>query len=281
MTRGMRGLMLAAACGALAGGPALAFAQQPDPPKFTAYDTMPPVWRAGDGTTSVTIAPGGSVTFTYPSGSSFHNVTFTGAKPAACTGLPPQVEDGPPMAAGWSGSCRFDAAGSYAFICQYHPETMKATVVVADPDPGYGTPTPTPGTPGATPTPTPAVGPGGVTPPKPQSTLKGAVKLARTQRGSRLRGAVKVKGAKSRLEVSVWASRAQLAGGKSRKPMRVGRWLERSTRAGSVTFSVPLSARARNALRRHRRLPVTVAVALTPPGGHELTRTLRATLRPA
>jgi hypothetical protein len=52
------------------------------------------------------------------------------------------------------------------------------------------------------------------------------------------------------------------------------------SRAGRASFAVPLSAKARSALRKHHRLRVTVAVALTPPGAHKLSRTLHTTLRP-
>jgi hypothetical protein len=154
---------------------------------------------------------------------------------------------------------------------------MQGKVIVEDapaPVPTYSaTPTPTPG-PGATPTPGPST-----TPPVPQSTLKGAVSLARSQRGSRVRGAVKVKAAKSRLEVGVWAPKSKLFKGKSRKAVRIGRFVKASTAAGRVRFSIKVNARARSALRRTRRLGVTVNVALTPPGGHQLTRSLHATLR--
>src|SRR4051794_23030890 len=89
MTRGMRGLVLAAACGALAGGPALARAQRDDPPAtgaFTAQDDTPlPAWHANGGdATTLTIAAGGTVTFSYPAGKSGHNLVLD--DPAACTG---------------------------------------------------------------------------------------------------------------------------------------------------------------------------------------------------
>jgi hypothetical protein len=40
-----------------------------------------------------------------------------------------------------------------------------------------------------------------------------------------------------------------------------------SLKAGSVSFSVPLSAKGKAALRHHRRLALTVKVALTPQHG--------------
>jgi len=143
---------------------------------------------------------------------------------------------------------------------------------------GGGSATPTQSGPYVTPTPTPAPDPG-VTP-TPQRTLRGAIKLASAQRGSRVRGTVAVKAAKSRLEVALFVPRSKLSGGRSHKAVRVGRWVKASTAAGSVRFSVPLSARAKSALRRARRLAVTVSVALTPPGGHKLTRSVHTTLKP-
>jgi hypothetical protein len=64
-------------------------------------------------------------------------------------------------------------------------------------------------------------------------------------------------------------------GGKSR--VRVGRLIDTSTASGTVAFSVRLAAKAR---RLKRSLPVTVSVALTPPGGKQLTRSAKATVRP-
>lgn len=268
--RGTRAALAAVVCGALAGIPALAAAQQQDPASgsVVAQDVQPSSGRwviNGDATaTTVTIAAGGTVTFSYPSGTSHHDVSFTDAQPASCTGLPsgnPFLTGGP----GWSGSCRFDHAGTYSFVCVVHPYAMTGTVVVKDQP--AATPTPTPGaTP--TPTPTPIATPVATPPP---ATLRGAVALARRQTGTRVRGSVKVETARSRLEVVL---RARLSG---RRLVRVGRW-RKTANAGRVAFSVPLTARARAALRRHHRLALTVTVALTPPGSPEVTRTLHTTV---
>jgi plastocyanin len=269
-------------CGALAGIPALASArgERAAGPTFTAVDDSMTTasWHAnGTNATTVTIAPGESVAFEYPAqayGGGPHNVRFTDmdAQPASCTDMPGEFA---PQPAPWSGSCRFDRKGSYPFNCVFHAN-MKGTVVVANP-PATATATPTQGGPYVTPTPTPTPEPG-VTP-TPQTTLRGAVRLASAQRGSRVRGTVAVKAAKSRLEVALFVPRSKLSGGKSHRAVRVGRWVKASTAAGSVRFSVPLSARARSALRRAGRLAVTVSVALTPPGGHKLTRRLHTTVR--
>jgi plastocyanin len=269
MTRGTRSALIAGLCGALVGVPALASARD-DTPKVTAVDAPAPHWD----TETVTIPAGGTVAFEYTAAMNVHNVVITGEQDPSCTALPPRK---PAIKVSWSASCQFDHPGTYAFVCEWHPTQMTGQVIVEPtptPSPTYGgTPTPTP-PPGATPTP----GPGG-TSPTPQSTLKGAVSLARFQRGSRVRGAVKVKAAKSRLEVGVWAPKSKLSGGKSRKAVRIGRFVKGSTAAGRVRFSIKVDAPARSALRRARRLAVTVNVALTPPGGHKLSRSLHATLK--
>ena len=55
--------------------------------------------------------------------------------------------------------------------------------------------------------------------------------------------------------------------------MRVGGLVRSSLQAGSVSFSVPLSANDKAALRRHRRLALTVKITLTPQHGAAVTVT--------
>jgi hypothetical protein len=143
---------------------------------------------------------------------------------------------------------------------------MTGTVVVADPVAA----TPTPG--GAYPTPTPTATPAPTAAPAPQSTLK--VTLPAHQRGTHVRGSVQVQSAHTRLAVT---ASAELTG---RRAVRVGGWLKRSAPAGRVAFSVPLTAQARHTLTRRHRLAVTLRIALTPPGGRTLHRTVRLTMRP-
>lgn len=292
MTRGMRAALVAIACGALAGIPALARAQQQDP--LTGTVTAKDVGTMGDGrfsvnngdATTLTVATGATVTFAYPDpqGASFHNVHFDSAQPASChqdsgvnLGAVPPLPAGP-APHGWSGTCTFSAAGSYPFHCDLHAD-MTGTIVVRDPaaatptpSPG-ATPTPPPGGPYATPTPTPTADPL-------QPTLRGAVKLAAHQRGTHVRGSVKVQVARSRLEVALSAKRSALTGGHSTMLVRVGRRRTTASRAGRVAFSVPLTRTGRAALAKLRRLPLTVTVSLTPPGGRKLSRTLHTTLSP-
>jgi hypothetical protein len=83
----------------------------------------------------------------------------------------------------------------------------------------------------------------------------------------------------SKLVITVWAPKGALSGGKSKKLIQVGRRTRTNAPAGKVSFAVATNAKARSALRRHRRLSVTVSVALTPPGGHELTDSAKSTLK--
>jgi plastocyanin len=103
---------------------------------------------------TVQITAGETVSFSYPSGSSGHNVKFDAAQPASCTQTAgPPLGPVPPLPAfavgpGWSGDCRFDTPGTYTFFCTAHPD-MKGTVEVT----AGATPTPT-ATATASPTPT-------------------------------------------------------------------------------------------------------------------------------
>ncbi len=258
-------------------GPALARGANPG---FTAYDQgMSGVWRSSEGGgTERTINKGGTVDFAYPGSTSAHNVVFTDAQPASCRqdrGPRPPGEP-PPLptyaVSGWSGSRTFNAPGNYPFVCSAHADMTGAVHVVDLP---AATPAPPPG---ATPTPPPS---GGGTPTRVQTPLTKAIRLAKTQRGTRVRGSVTVDRAASKLVIAVWARRSLISGGRSSAPVRIGRWTRASTAAGRVAFSVPLAAKARSALRRQRKLAVTVSFALTPPGAKTLGRRVRATLRAA
>jgi plastocyanin len=257
----MRAALAAAACTALVGIPALARAQQ-STGSIEAHDAgYSGTWDAnGTGTSTLTVAPGATVTFSYPSGASLHNVVFRDAQPASCSGLPPADQ---PRGPGWSGTCTFDHAGTYAFVCGLHPDMTGEVVVPAAATPTVPGATPTPAPPSAAVTPTPT--------PSPQSTLK--VTLPPRQAGTHVRGSVAVQSAHTRLEVT--ASAALRRG----RAERVGGWLRRSAPAGRVAFSVPLDARARKALRRRHRLAVTLRVALVPPGGRALNRRAKTTVR--
>jgi PKD repeat protein len=92
--------------------------------------------------TTVTIAPGGTVSFSYPTGGSGHNVVFgdgdtgtPGAQPSSCTQTAgAAILPAPPlpqfsMPPGWAGSCTFNTAGTFKFYCQAH-QSMQGTVIV-------------------------------------------------------------------------------------------------------------------------------------------------------
>ncbi len=134
------------------------------------------------------------------------------------------------------------------------PVFMTGTIVV-------GTPTPTP---------TPSAGTG------PAAT---ALTLARTQRGSAVRGTIAVAQADSRLQVDVLAKRSAL-GGKGSTQTCVGRTVKASVR-GTVSFSVALNSAAKRAVKRRGKLALTLKVTVTPPAGVPFTSTRAVTLRRA
>ena len=102
---------------------------------------------ANPGSTTVTIPAGGVVAFAYPAGGNAHNVVFGGAQPASCTQTAgPNAGSVPPLPAvatapGWARTCRFDAPGTYTFVCDAH-DYMTGAVAV-------GTAPPVPAPPGA------------------------------------------------------------------------------------------------------------------------------------
>jgi len=194
-----------------------------------------------------------------------HGVEWVGgpAKPS-CEEGPGKVPVGTtPAASGtkWSGKCTFSQAGTYAFYCTVHGAAMSGTITVN----ASGTTTTTPTT-STTPTTTTTTPP----PTSEGSPLVGsvsqAVKLAKSQRGGLVRGSLEIAktGAGDRLDVDVLAKRASLAKAKRSTSVRVGRFVRGSVSAGRVSFVVKLNAKARNALKRHHRLVLTVRIALTP-----------------
>ena len=106
----------------------------PNTASFTAVDFG---WDANGGTgNTATIAQGGTVTISYPSGSSAHNADFgSGSPPTSCTqtagtnsgSVPPLPHA--PGSPGWSGTCKFDTPGTYTFHCDLHA-FMTATLTV-------------------------------------------------------------------------------------------------------------------------------------------------------
>jgi plastocyanin len=209
------------------------------------------LWRPS----SATVGPGGTVTFKSASGVVPHGVTWTGGpERPSCSGVPIDQEK-----TAWSGECAFAQPGTYDFVCYVHPVEMKGTITVSSAESPSS----------------PAPSPGGAT----ESPLRGrasrALRLARSQRGTSVRGSVDLSpvSAGGRLEVLLLARRASLsaAGHSARK--RVGRLVRSPLRAGRVSFSVSLRGPARRALRREGKLRLKVKVIVMPPGRAALTLT--------
>jgi plastocyanin len=223
---------------------------------------------------TATIEAGETVTFSYPQGSSVHNVQFPDLGPASCTqtagsvigSVPPLPAV--PLAQGWEGFCRFDTPQTYAFVCQAYPQ-MTGEVIVEE---------------GSTDPPDPPDERGPTSPPPPAPelveiaapTLPPAASdlvLARTQRTALIRVSVKVAQAGSRLRIALRARRFAL-GRKGRKLVGVGRY-SKLVSAGRQTVLVPLGGAAMRALEWRGRLALVVEVAVTPPLGEPFTATRR------
>ena len=217
----------------------------------------------------LTVRTGGVVTFSNPYTETAHGLKFTGATPS-CTGIPPAAGQAT-GATNWHGECTFSTPGTYSFICTVHPEEMKGTVTVTANGTTTTTITPSP-TPGGIPTTTSPTtnesGPGATTGSPLAGSASQAVKLAPSQKGKSVHGSVKVSraGAGGRLEVDLLAKGASLAGAHLAQ-LRVGRLVRSSLRAGTVSFTVPLSAKAKRALARHGRLALGVKIVLKPATG--------------
>ncbi len=241
-----------------------------------------PCWTAGSGSNpapalKVTIAAGGEVMFT-DHASTAAAVVWMGSAPA-CTGVPTSAMTG------WEGKCKFEQSGTYKFESSTlfdGGSSLNYTeyeIVVEGATTGT-TPTTTtsPGGGGTTTSPSsPAGGSGsGAAPASPlMGSASEAVKLARAQHGSSVRGSVKISqtGVGGRLEVDLLASGASPAKAGHSPQVRVGRLVRSSLYAGTTSFTVPLNAKGKAALRRHRRLALTVKITLTPPHGGAVTVT--------
>jgi hypothetical protein len=229
-------------------------------------------------TKSVTIASGGTLTFIDHGREA--NIAWTGTAPK-CEPAVPVAPESPKT--GWEGKCTFQTAGTYKFESStlFMGDGLNYTMyeVVVE------------GAAGTTPTTTTSPGAGGTTtsPPSsaggsgsgaaPSSPLVGsaseAIRLARAQHGSSVRGSVEISqaGVGGRLEVDLLASGASLAKAGHLPQVRVGRLLRSSLYAGTTSFKVPLSTKGKAALRRHRRLTLTVKITLTPLHGAAVTVT--------
>jgi len=130
--------------------------------------------------------------------------------------------------------------------------------------------------PSPTPTPTTGGNPAAITSSSPSSEqpktepapspLFGSVKLASTQHGGVVHGSLVVSSAGSggQLQIELLAKGANAPVGKLARSL---------LHAGKLTFALPLNAKGKAALRRHRRLTLTVKITLTPQHGAAVTVT--------
>jgi hypothetical protein len=218
-------------------------------------------------TKSVTIASGGTVTFIDHGEKA--NIAWMGTPPTCEPSVP--VSPTPPKT-GWEGKCTFQNPGTYKFESStlFNDGVDNYTEYEIVVEGGATGTTPTTTTTTTTPTTTTP------TPSEPShssgSPLEGgskALKLAGSQHGSTVHGSIKVSqaGSGGRLEVGLFATGASLAKAGHPAWVRVGRLVRSSLKAGNVPFSVSLTAKGKAALRRHRRLALTVTIALTPQHG--------------
>ena len=272
-----------AAAAAIASAPGAARSADPLTASFEAVD--PDYFVSNLGETFARIEPGGTVTFAYSAGASLHNVAFTTIQPTACTqtagsvggAVPPlpNPSDGP----GWAGSCTFNTPGTYDFYCDLHP-TMVGRVIVRDPNPppppapppGAPSPPPPPGSP--PPPPAPAGGSGAPPPPPPAAPSAAragsGLRLAASQRGTAIRGSVRIARPGSRLKVEAhWLGTT-----------RVATLLRSRSGDGRVPFAAALTPAARRTLRRIGRLQLRVRVVVTHPAGSPYRAIRAIALRP-
>jgi plastocyanin len=251
---------------------------------FTVSDDA---FTAAGGGTTVTIAPGGSVSFSYPSGRTTHNVDFgTGPQPSSCTvNGNPQAPPVPstPAAPGWSANCTFNTAGTYTFHCDHHP-FMTGTIQVGEPTTTTGTGTGTAGTTTATATattmtmpmnmPMPTTSTSQKTPLSPiAGSTRSAIKVSGASGGGRVDGSINVSaaGQGGHAVVTVLASGSALGSGHGKRATTLGHLRLNRLRAGVVVFKVALKTVARRALTAHRHLSITVEFTVAAPGAQTIT----------
>jgi plastocyanin len=251
-----------------------------DANKCSAY--YPNCWSPSQ----VTVTSPGQVTFQnssgVPHGVVWNNVPAT----PSCSGVPVNSS-----ATSFNGSCTFQVVGTYNFYCYVHGLNMSGTVTVnasgtTTMTTTTSTTTQTTGGGGSTTTgtstvPGPQSGSGGAGSPLAGSASQ-AIKLPQNQRGKAVRGSVSIStaGAGARIEVDLLAKSASLASAGHGAQVRVGRLVRPGLKAGRFSFSVPLNARARGALRRHGRLALTAEMQIKAPNGGAATVARKVLLRP-
>jgi len=240
-----------------------------------------PCWTAAgskrEPASKVTIAAGGEVMFTDHT-TTPAAVVWMGSAPA-CSGVSASATTA------WEGKCKFEQPGIYKFesstmFKEPGLDYTKYEIVVESATTTGTTPTTTSSPPGGgttTSPPGPAGGSGsGAAPGLPLvGSASEAVKLARAQHGSSVRGSVEISqaGVGGRLEVDLLASGASPAKAGHSEQVRVGRLVRSSLYAGTTSFTVQLNAKGKAALRRRRRLELTAKITLTPLNGAAVTVT--------
>jgi hypothetical protein len=164
------------------------------------------------------------------------------------------------------------------FMAASTPPTKEPT---DEPPAKEASPTPTPSS--ANPTATTSSSPSSRQPEAEPASgpVFGAVKLESTQHSSSVHGTIDISraGVGGQLEIALLAATASLAKAKHPSKARVGRFLRSSLKAGLVSFAVPLTSKAKSALRRHKHLALTVQIVLTPVHGAAVTVTRSVVLR--
>jgi plastocyanin len=286
------GVWLAIAGGGLALLPTAAVAQAPSTATYVAYDVTNNReefrWQTVDGATDVTIARGGTVTFTNGANRP-HNVAFT-ESPAdpSCQLSTDASPSAPPMPAlairSWTGTCTFATPGAYRYICILH-DAMVGTITVdtaaapapqPSPSPGGGTPTPPGPSGGGTPPPTTTVPGAGTTP---VGLAAEALGLAGRQTGSRVRASLLVRASDARVIAVVRARRADLGLKRKKGRVEVAQLVRARVDAGRLDLTVRLRKGARKALRGKGTLVVQVRVTVAADGATERKWTRLVTLR--
>jgi plastocyanin len=259
----MKSRYLYATVGTFAALVTIAHAQQPQNAGITLTDDVYTPTQA-------TIALGGKVSFGYAEGGESHNVHFErgGAECTQFAGAFVGAVDGRALPAvsepaGWSGECRFTQPGIYRFFCDDHAD-MTGKITVANGDgtlPVEATPTPTAtAAPQPTqPTPTPAPG-GGGSAPAPVTAPKATI--AASQRGNAIAGSLTGGSARTAVTIEALAKRTDLRAKGKAKLVRAGKVSKTVASGATVKFSVPLNAKAKAALKRLRKLKLTIDVTV-------------------
>jgi plastocyanin len=294
--------------------PILSASAAPTPPMTGSFAVSDFAFTAGDGSTTVNIATGGTVNFSYPTGSSEHNVDFgSGPQPTSCTLN--GADQAPPIPAaatapGWSGSCTFNTPGTYTFHCDKHT-FMTGTIVVGgdatttttttgtQTQPGGGGSTTTTSTSPATttmpmnmPMPMPTTGgstttqtgtPAKPTPSPLAGSLRNSIKIATIQSGNQVRGTLRISaaGRGGHVLITVLASRSGLKHGTAHGKQLITLASKRlnGLRPGTAKFTVTVGGTGRKALTAYRRLATIVDVKVTAPRSKTVTLAKSVVLR--